>query len=394
MLFKLFGLYARETWSSRTLAFFCAMLLLTGFLLWGLPAMQGGKPQVFSAVNISVVDDDRSFISYTLIDQFSSLSMVGAVYVDTLAEAQRRLDHNEVLLILVIPAEFYEQSMRSEKRSPLTVYLNERMPAETAIFVRLLHNAADSIVAIQSAYFAFQDGMRPLYADDPSYIEALDVAFTNLAFQLIGRKSILATESAGKMNTVIFVISSMTCLLAMLTGLLVLLQVQQDRRSGLHERLLAANVPWWQLILARQLTGLVWLAAGFAPLLAGLFLYYPAASKFAVLLAVLILYWISGLFCQFLGYLGQPGESMLLGAWLGLLALMLLGGCIYPRPLLPAGLQVIGLLSPAHWARQVLYDALAGRPSAAAMPILAAALLLAVATLAVYFSWRRARPGQ
>ncbi|MEA4889429.1 MAG: ABC transporter permease [Clostridiaceae bacterium] len=393
MLFRLCRFYARDSLSSRTWAFFAAMLLMTGFLLWGMPSYRSSSAKVFTPVRLSVVDEDESFISRTLIDQFSNLSVVDAVYVETLPEARRRLADNEILLILVFPADFYEQSMQGIERSPLTVYLNERMPAETALFTRLLNNAAGSVVAIQSSFYAYQDLMRPLIRDDQAYLKALDVSFTNLAFQLLGRKSILNVNSGSSFNTVHHVVSSMVCLLAMMTGLLVLMQVQQERRSGLHERLMIANVSWWRLMLAKQLVGLVWLGAGFIPLFAGLFIYFPAINRPAAVLAVLALYWTTALICQMLGYLGKPGEAMLLAAWLGLLALLLLGGCIYPRLLLPDFLQIAGLVSPAHWAYLALDAALSGQSLSPAIPA-AGLLMIILFTLAVWFCSLKTTSGQ
>ncbi len=392
MVFRLLSLYWRETCNSRTLAFLVLMLLLTALLFGDLPGRSGGKSEMFTPVSLSVVDGDESIISYTLVDQFSSLSLVKKVYVESLDEARRRLETKEILLILVIPAGFYEQTVQGQERDGLTVYLNESMPAEAAVFVRLLGNATGSVEAIQSALFAFQDAIRPLYRDAASYQDAADAAAIDLAFKLVGRKAILAINESAKLNTAFYVVSALICLLTMLTALPVLLQVQQERRSGLHERLLLANIPWWQMMLAKQLIGLVWLAAGFAPLLAALFRFYPAAGRWPVLLAIILLYWIASALCLILGYAGRTGETLLLAAWLGLLGLLLLGGCIYPVQLLPDWLQPLCGLSPARWSFTLIYNALAGLPtSSAAMIVLAA--LVPVTAAGGWLAWRSARSG-
>lgn len=390
MLFKLLRLYWRETWNSRTVAFLVLMLLLTALLLSNLPLTGEGKSKMYTPVRVSIVDQDESIISFTLIDQFTGLSLVDKVYTETLPEAKARLASGEILLILNIPPDFYEQTVNGQPHTPLTVYLNDQMPAESTIFVRLLDNAKGSVEAIMSSLLAYQNLSRPLYTDDADYWDNANATAIKMAFSLIGRTSVVRIAENNKLNTVYSVISSLTSLLAMLTALLVLMQVQQERRSGMHERLMVANVPWWQLMLAKQLVGLVWLIAGFSPLLAALAHFYPGISIGQVALAIVLVYWISSLLCLILGYLGQPGETMLLAAWLGLLALLLLGGCIYPFALLPNWLQALSSLSPARWSYLLIYDAL-GQQALRPTALIALAAMIPVTVAGCFLTWRRAR---
>jgi len=259
VLFKLILFYAREAWSGRTLAFFGLMLGLSAFLLWGMPSLAPDASKMFPPVSFSIVDLDDSFISRTLIEQISQMTLVEMVYIEPLEAAQQRLSANETLLILVFPENFYEISMRNEQRPPIIVYLNDRKPVETALFVRFLDNMASSIEGVQASFFSFAETMLPLFDDNEAYIKTLDGAFAHIAFQMLGRRSVVTVDDSGKLNTVHHVISALICLLAMQTSLLLLTQVQQDRRSGVHERLMLAGVGWWQPLLARQLTGLAWL---------------------------------------------------------------------------------------------------------------------------------------
>jgi ABC-2 type transport system permease protein len=391
MLFKLLRYYFRETWNSHNLLFLGMMLLLTALLFSGLPMSQDNKVKIFEPVSLSLVDDDHSLISYTLIDQFSDLDVVKNIYVESLESARQRLAADEILLILVVPANFYEDTVSGTKRSSITVYLNERMPSEAAIFARVLNNTAGSVTAMQSALFAYQDLIGPLYADPADLSDAIELAATNMAFRLVGRQSILQVDPSSKLSTVFFVLSALSCLLAMLTGLIILTSVQQERRLGLRERLILAGVSWWQPMLAKQLIGLLWLIAGFAPLLAALFQLYPHLQPGPVLAAVILLYWIMSLLAQILGLLGRPGETMLLAAWLGLFGLLLIGGCIYPWQLLPDWLQSIGLLSPARWGYQLIYRSLAQQPFQV-NALVALGSMAAIATAGSWLAWRQARP--
>jgi ABC-type multidrug transport system permease subunit len=391
MLSRLLRLYFRETWNGHNLAFLGVMLLLAAMLASGLPFASGGTPAIYQPVRLSIVDDDNSLISYTLADQFGDLSTVDKIYVESLESAKQRLDANEILLILVIPPNFYEDTVQGRERSSLTVYLNERMPAEAAIFVRLLKNMSASITAMQSSLFAYMDLSRPLFADEADFYSAADRASANLVFRLVGRQSIVQVDESSKFGTTLHVISSIACLLALLTGLLVLVQVQQERRHGLHERLLLAGVPGWQLLLAKMLIGMLWLFAGFAPLLAAFARFYPKLDLWPIVVAVILMYWIAALLGQALGYLGRPDDTALLAAWLALFLLLLLGGCIYPWPLLPDWLQWLGRISPARWGYLLVYRALTGQafhPDAAIWLLVTTSLAGGLSLLAI----RRARP--
>jgi hypothetical protein len=391
MFFRLLRCYFREMWNGHNLAFLGLMAALAALLGTGLPFSQDGKVRIFEPVRMSLVDDDHSLISYTLVDQFSDMDVVEKIYLEDLASARKRLDSGEILLILVIPENFYEDTVTGSKRSDITVYLNERMPTEAQYFARALNNTGGSVTAMQSALFAFQDLIRPLIPDDADFNDEMELAATNMAFKLVGRQSILKVDPNTRLGTAYFVVSALTTLMAMLTGLTVLSHVQQERRLGLHERLVLAGVAWWQPMLARQLTGMLWLAAGFAPLLAVFFRMYPQMQPVPVLLSILLLYWIMSLLTQILGLVGSTGETLLLAAWLGLFCLLLAGGCIYPAPLMPDWLQKIGYLSPARWGQQIIYRSLSKLPFQAGS-LIALVILAAAATAGNWLAWRNTRP--
>ena len=361
MFFKLLIYYWRDAWNVRTLAFLATLLLITVILAAGLPAARIDEKSIFEPVDLSVVDEDNSIISYTVIDQFRSLDVVGTVYIESLEQALGRLERDETLLTLLIPAGFYEQTRQGLDQSGMTVYFNDKMPVEAMVFRRMLNHAADSIVGIQSALYAYQDAIIPLYdhADDV-WIQA-EAASVDLAFKLVARKSILDIRVTTQLNEVDFVISALSTLFAAITSLLVLMHIRYERQTGLHERLLTANVSLPALAGARQLIWLLWLSAGLVPLLAVLSSFYPDIH-FVTLYTTLVLAGLafSGWMMVF-AYKTQLHESHLLAAWLLTLALLLLGGCIYPHALLPDILQKASVLSPARWSFLLVYNSLSGQ---------------------------------
>ena len=386
-LFKLVLFHARIGLGVRSLIFLVVMLLLSGFIFWSMPYLGTDGSAIFAPVTLSMVDQDDSLLSRKLIEQLGRMSLVEQVFTEPLADGLARLERNEALLVLVIPEDFYEISMRNEIRPPITVHLNPRQPVEAALFVRMLDNLAASIEGMQASYFAFASQMRPLYDDTGAFIRQMDQAASHVAFQVLGRRSVVEIDESGKFNTVYHVISNLVCLLALQTCLLLVTQIQHERTTGIRDRLILAGAGPWQLLAARQLVGLFWLAAGCLPLLSGLYRAFPAADHLTITVTVLALYWIFALVCQAVANWARPGDGVILGVWLTILAMLLAGGSIYPAPLLPEILREAGKITPAYWAARTLYRALEGQ-AVQPQAVWAAAAMAVPATLAAYASYR------
>jgi hypothetical protein len=311
---------------------------------------------------------------------------MGQVYREDMETAQVRLKNNEILMIVQMPEGFYEASLSLQKRPPVTLWLNPRMPAETAIFVRALRSFADSIAGIQAAYVSFAMVVRPLYQDINDFNKELTDTFSQLALWALARRGVLTTDETARMSTPYHVIASLVCLLCMQTGLLLMAQAKDERSSGVIYRMALSKAPWWASPLSRQLAGLLWAGVSFAPLIVGLKIYYPQARLELILPAIFCLYWVTSSLCQAAGYLSAGGMLALPGVWLGILVLLLLGGCIYPQTLLPAVLKPLMPLSPAYFAYGTVYTGLQGGPApVSALPAFAG--MAVFSALLLRFAW-------
>ncbi len=392
MLFRLVLFHLRETLSVRTLVFFLAILLATLFLFSAMPSLIGSADRISFNLSVSIVDPESSLISDALAGILGGMNGMGEVYREDLETARARLDNNEILLILQIPEGFFARSQSFDKRPPVTLYLNPRMPAETAVFVRALRSVADSITGMQAAYMSFAQGIRPLYTDIDTYNKQLGETFSQVAVWALTRRAILTTNETARMSTPLHVISSLVCLLCMQTGLLLIAQAGEERKSGVIYRLALSRAPWWASPLARQLAGLLWAGVSFAPLIVGLKSYYPQARLELLLPAVFCLYWVTASLCQAAGYLSRGGGLALPGAWLVLLVLLLLGGCVYPETLLPAVIKPLMPFSPAYFAYKTVYAGLQGGtlPAGAA---LAFVWMAAFSAVVLGLAWRHGLQG-
>ena len=108
MLFRLILFHLRETLTVRTLAFFAAVLLLTLFILSALPSFTEGHDRISYNLSLSIVDPEASLISQSLAGILEGMSGMGSVHIEDMATAQKRLDNNEILMIISIPPGFFE----------------------------------------------------------------------------------------------------------------------------------------------------------------------------------------------------------------------------------------------------------------------------------------------
>ncbi len=392
MLFRLVLFHLRETLSLRTLVFFLAVLLMTVFIFAAMPALLSSEDRISYDMSLSIVDPNAGQISEALVTVLSGMNGMGQVYKDDMETAQKRLQNNEILIILDMPDQLITDNDVFAKRQPITLWLNPRMPAETAIFVRALRSVADSVAGMHAAYSSFATAVRPLFPKIEDFDKQLEKTFSQVMVWALLRRGVVTMNETARMSTPYHVISSLLALLCMQSGLLLMAQAEDERKNGVNYRLALSRAPWFYSPLARGLAGLLWIGISLAPLIAGLKTAYPQARLDVIILAILGLYWITAALCQAAGYLSAGGMLALPGAWLVILVLLLLGGCIYPETLLPAVIKPLMPLSPAYFAYQTIYAGLQGKslPSGALMAFI---VMAGISAIILAISWRQGLRG-
>ena len=144
-------------------------------------------------------------------------------------------------------------------------------------------------------------------------------------------------------------------------ALTVAMSFAHERSTGTWRRLLAAPVPRWQALLGKLvpylLIGLVQLAFlfGLGALLFGMKIAGSVWALVALTVAVeLCAMGLGLLFASFGGSERQIGSM----APLVLLVMGLVGGCMFPRLVMPAFMQKAGLVVPHSWALDGYYAVL------------------------------------
>lgn len=388
MLSRLLLFHLRGALSWRTAVVFVAIVLLTAFVYLALPDMSSSGGRSFFDISFSIVDPESSLISTAIAEILHGMNDMGHVYLEDLETALERLERNEILMVIEFPVGFLESSQALEKRPPVTLRLNPRMPAESALALRELLGVADSIAGILAPYMSFASTIQPLYQDSVAYHRQLERSFAQLITWVMTRRAAVTLDETHRLNTGFHLVSSLLCLLCMQTGLMLLSQTEADSLSGVNVRLALSSATWFLSPLARGIAGFFTAGASFVPLFIGLKARFPESQIGMMVGAFLCLYWITATLCQAAGYLAGGSVMALSGTWLAILALLLLGGCIYPETLMPGFLRPLMPLSPAYHAYRAVYAALQGLPVPEQMPIAMTAMAVVSAVL-LWLAWRR-----
>lgn len=145
------------------------------------------------------------------------------------------------------------------------------------------------------------------------------------------------------------------------SAMIVALSFASERRTGAWKRLLAAPVPRWKALVGTlipyYLVGLVQLAFlfGLGASVFGMKVAGSVAALVVLSMAVALCAVCLGLLIAALG-----GSEKQIGstASVGLLVMGLLGGCMFPRLLMPPFMKQLGHIVPHSWALDGYYDVL------------------------------------
>lgn len=390
MLRRLLVYYLRESINIKTALFLMLVILLAVFSKSLVSYDDEGKARLYEPLNISFVDNDDSIISDVIETQFADLQAIGKVHMDTMDRAQERLANNEILLILEMPEDFYEQTTSGESREKVRIWLNEQMPAESNLFARLLNHAVDSFTSVQASLYAYQEELSLIIDDEEVFENYSRNAAWEVAARMISRNELLTVEKEARMRQFWFVVASLSSLFAMLPALLVLMLAQNEIKSGQHRRLLAANVAWWKIHLAKVLIGLLWLVTGLIPVFLALSATLPQLRWYQLFIAIIPLYLSVSFLSLALTFQSNNSEATMLTCWMMILSFLLMGGGIYPTQLLPSWIRAIQRTSPAYYSFTQIYETLYERSVPNRLYVFSAVIII-ISFIISGLSWKRSK---
>lgn len=325
LLCKDFRLFFRR---SGVLSLLLSLALLGALALGGGDLSRGAYVEPFP---IAVRDEDHTLMSASLLGQIQQVELFSDIYNGDGA-ADESLMARGAAAVVTIPKDFFYDLYTME---PVTVdvALNEDMPLESGLFRAVFTSVMDIIAANESTHLAVYEFCYGTL-DETEQAQLWEDFSDRLLRDALGRQLVFDTELAAR-DTADTVQSALRlCALSVLCLFFPMAAVQAvpaERDTGVLARYRAAGGSIWAFLLSKLAVGLVLTLPALA---AVLFLFCREILPRAIP-AALAVYCGSGGILLLLAVTARDSAAAQRRGNGFLLLNLLLGGAVYPLPLLP-----------------------------------------------------------
>ena len=322
-----------------------------------LPMDQDAETPTELLMAASIVDEDKSMLGDMISLYFEDIRFISHVYRDTLPRAVERLQAEEVLVVIHLPAGFMSESVTGAPKQPVQLWFNPKMQPEAYQVGVLMDQHAVAFDHLYSSIFGYQKLYVELGGDQDQSWEKATSHTLNIVVAYLDRNRFTADTDLFKVNVLVHALTGLLIILSMLPSIGVLASTIRVRDSSYEDRLLIAS-GYGSLMAARLATGLVWWGLLVMPPLIALHSGGIAVSLFKSALLLVSLYAVTALVMLALGRVKAPGITLLQAGWLFIFLLFVTGGAIYPVSLFPAWLIRMVRYTPVYPVMQVIYRSL------------------------------------
>lgn len=305
-----------------------SLVLLGALALGGGDLSRGVYVEPFP---IAVRDEDQTLMSASLIGQMKQVELFSEI-IDGGSATDALLMARGAAAVITIPKDFFYDLYTME---PVTVELalNEDMPLESSLIRAVFTSVMDIIAANESVHLAVYDFCYgPL--DQQEQAQLWEEFSNRLLRDALGRQLVFDTELMAT-DTVDTVQSALRlCALSMLCLFFPMASVQAapaERDTGLLARYRAAGGSMLPFLLAKLVTGLLLTL----PTLAVVLALFCREILLRSLLTVLLVYVGAWGVLLVLAVTARDGAAAQRRGNVFLLLNLLIGGAVYPLPLLP-----------------------------------------------------------
>lgn len=392
--FRAFGAYLKG--ELRPSLVFLALTLAAVILLSALvsrmarQASEGGGdlPADFS-VSASLVDEDQSFLGRLVVEYFQDMPYISQLHLDSYEKAMERLANDEVIVVLRLPPDLFEEARTGSQRDPIEFWLNPRMPAESGQIGIIVRQYSASFNYLYGSVFGYQKFYVDLGGDEDESWEKTTAHSFNALASYFGRNRYVATGDLLSFNLLLHVLSGLLLVFASLPAMGVLAATLRTARTPYEDRLLLSG-GYGPLMLARLFSGFAWWLVLVLPLLFFLKAGGLLTSILPAALLLLSVFLTASFLMLAVGRIRAPEVTLLQSGWFILFIFFLLGGVLYPPTLFPPWLDRAASLTPAYPVMEGIYRALYLKTSPGMEDLLLAARsLIPAGFLAFIFGRRR-----
>lgn len=296
---------------------------------------------------VAVKDEDRSFMSRSLIEQLRELPLFSEIRVIPEGETEERALSEGAAAAVTIPKDFFYSAYRYQGE-PVKLSLNSSRPEEAAIFGELFR----SVMGIMETEQAVSESVYALSFPGPLSEEKKEEMYessSKLLLRAVLRRGLIFDERPEKKELsralLIRIFSAVLFFLAFLLPLSILRSEAEERRMGVLPRFLLSGGSRSAFFLSKLLLSL------FLFLPPCLLLLLPLHSLGMQEPALFLLFSVSELFASFLFLSGltmlfSKARPLLLFGNLFLAGSLLLGGSFLDPSSLPPLLRSLSDLTP------------------------------------------------
>ena len=296
---------------------------------------------------VAVKDEDRSFMSRSLIEQLRELPLFSEIRVIPEGETEGRALSEGAAAAVTIPKDFFYSAYRYQGE-PVKLSLNSSRPEEAAIFGELFR----SVMGIMETEQAVSESVYALCFPGPLSEEKKEEMYessSKLLLRAVLRRGLIFDERPEKKELsralLIRILSAVLFFLAFLLPLSILRSEAEERRMGVLPRFLLSGGSRSAFFLSKLLLSL------FLFLPPCLILLLPLRSLGMREPALFLLFSVSELFASFLFLSGltmlfSKARPLLLFGNLFLAGSLLLGGSFLDPASLPPLLRSLSDLTP------------------------------------------------
>ena len=338
-----------------------------------LPPRENNMP----TANLSLVSTEVNHdMLNTIYEEFSKIDLIEHVYIDDLETAMARLEQDETLLYILFPDGFFVDSLAALKRESVTIVLNPSMPVESEFFSRMADEITETVVELESTYFAYADLVRPFFKDEASLQLHLDFVLVGVLMRLLTRNRLVTSQEAPQFDLIAFVFASLLVVLVLFAGMLPMFFAGRNDRGGLTARFLASGFSDATIQVARTITGLPFVILSLLPALVMIAISFALPVTPKVLTTLFLLYLCQAFFTLLCSRLGSRNMAAPLTAFGITFIHMLVSGVIYPQELLPQSVASVGSYLPAAKAHMILFATFANYASTPTLSLLFSAAIM------------------
>ena len=279
-----------------------------------------------------------------------------------MTEAHKRLLTNQVAALIIIP-EGFSKDLEVGKNTPVEVIGNPARPLQAELVRLLMQSGADYITAAQSGVNTIYLYMQQAGVSAEELEQVFKQSVLQFTLQSLARGELFATRTVSAfegLTTREYYAVTVSILFVLVSGLLATRNRLGEGRL-LWQRILATDLSFSQLVLARWISLSLLLAVPY-------FLYYSAIVLFIpdlvrgelgwfLLVSCFVLAAVSALYIMLSFLVDDLAKLNLLG-FLVISLMTLLGGSLIPLAYLPAEVEQLAYLSLNKWAAMGIFTAL------------------------------------